>query len=130
MMVRKFAPGYCIDMKESKILEEIKEIITANAGEFSLELSKELPEIAKAKMRIRDGYTFIDYFYTDGRIMWITEKETYEDYVLYKCHLKDNTYTITCHLCKNEDDIITDVIIKIYGSCPFVSAIKKIIKTF
>jgi hypothetical protein len=124
--VKKIGVGYRVDMTERRVLEEIKEILDNDRGEFTLEFAQEVPEIVHAKLTLRDGYEFREWFYTDGDVVWISEKASYENYAAYRCHLANATYVVFCFTCENENGYITKFGVEVYGDCPFFDALRAI----
>jgi len=127
-IVKKIAAGYRVDMSENKVLEEIKKIFDDCGGEFELGFAQEVPEFVHAKLTLRDGYEFREWFYTDGDVVWVVEKPGYEEYVVYRCYLANATYVVLCNTCENWDGRIENVEIEIYGNCPFSNAIRRMRK--
>jgi hypothetical protein len=128
VVVKKIAIGYRVDMTESKVLEEIKETFNHNGGEFTLEFAREVPEFVYLRLTLRDGYEFREWFYTDGSVVWIARKASFENYDVYKCYLANATYVVFCYTCENENGSIVEFRIGVYGDCPFFDAIRALKK--
>jgi hypothetical protein len=124
MLVKKIGPGFRVDMSMEEMINEIKEIIANNCGEFYLGYSEELPEIVYTRFEQRDDYTFLDWFYTDGNTMWI-EAGRFEGYIRYKHYLEDASFVIKCHVSKNENNVIVTVTIEVFGPKRFLDEIKR-----
>jgi hypothetical protein len=129
-MIKKLGPGFRIDITERELLNEIREIITKNSGEFVLQYSNEVPEVFFSRKAFRNDYTFYDFFYTNAHVIWIEEENLLEEYAQYrnKFYLENGSFVIVCHICRNENNVIVSVVIDIYGDCPYRARIKEIAK--